>query len=136
MKNLLILLLITTATFSQFGCTKYEDGPAISLRSKQNRVGHSIGKYWKSDGYILKMGQEGFGLTAGEGLVDIGDWYFNNSKEKIIFESSWQEEDYGIYEFRILKLKHKKLKIEGAFPFGDGVQIYEFEMEKTIDEIK
>ena len=133
MKNSLILLFVIAVSLSEFGCSKYDEGSNISLRSKKNRVGHSIGKYWKSDNYILKTGQEGFAVSAGEGLVDIGDWYFDGAKEKLIFESAWGEEDYGIYEFRIIQLKHKKLKIEGAFPFGDGVQVYEFDLEKTVE---
>lgn len=124
-----ILILIFTITLS--GCGKYEDGPMLSLRSKKNRAAHRIGKYWKSDVYSLKMGQEGYALQklGEEGIIDIGDWFFNDTKTNILFTS----QDFQDFEMRIIQLKHKKMKLEGVFPFDNSSIVHEFTMDRTID---
>lgn len=128
MRKILALTIIVTIGLSS---CKYEDGPIMSFRSKKNRVAHRIGKYWKSDKYFLKMGQEGYALSVigVEGVFDQGEWDFNKTNDKINFNS----EENADYEMYIKQLQHKKMKIEGAFPFDDSPQIHEFVMDKTIE---
>ena len=130
MKKIIAITIILTIGFSS---CKYEDGPMVSLRSKKNRVGHRIGKYWLSDKYSLRMGQEGYALdlVGVEGYNDIGDWEFNSDKSKIIFKSEYHTD----FELVIKQLQHKNMKLEGAFPFDTEPKIHEFEMQKTIDDL-
>ena len=127
----LALLLIFTLSLSS--CLKYEDGPMFSFRSKKNRAANRIGKYWKSDTYQLKMGQEGYALSKlnVEGFIDIGNWEFDDTKSYIKFYS----QDFQDFDMRILKLQHKKMKLEGAFPYDNTSIVHEFEMDKIIDDI-
>ena len=130
MRKLIALTIILTIGFSS---CKYEDGPTVSLRSKKNRVGHRIGKYWKSDKYFLRMGQEGYALDliGVEGFNDIGDWEFNSDDSKIIFKSEMHQD----FELVIKQLQHKKMKLEGAFPFDIEPKVHEYELDKTIDDL-
>ena len=130
MKKFIAIVIISTLGFSS---CKYEDGPIMSFRSKKNRAAHRIGKWWKSEKYLLKMGQEGYALSMiqQEGFLDQGDWKFNNTKDAIIFMS----EEFPDYELRIKQLQHKKLKLEGAFPFDNSPIIHEFEADKFVKDM-
>lgn len=134
MRKVGIIALMITLALTQFACNKYPDGPIISLRSKKNRVGHKIGKKWRSETYILQMGQEGYALNipGKTGFFDTGNWNFSDSKEYIIFSSSHFED----YEARILKLKHKELHLEGKLPFDATSEIHKFELENTVEKVK
>ena len=127
------ILLITFITIGLSSC-KYEDGPIFSFRSKQNRVAHKIGKYWKNEIYSLKMGQEGYALTKlGEiGVFDLGNWELIDAKKVIKFSS----ESNSSYELVIKELKNKKLKLEGAFPLDSAPMTHEFTLDKTIETLE
>lgn len=128
--KIIVLILVPILMFTQ---CKYEDGPIMSFRSKKNRVAHRIGKYWKSELYELKMGQEGYALSklGVEGFIDIGDWEFDGTKHNIIFTS----ETFPDFEMRIIQLMNKKMKLEGAFPYDNAPIVHEFTRDKTIDEL-
>lgn len=130
MRKILALTFIITIVLSS---CKYEDGPIMSFRSKKNRVAHRIGKYWSSEKYSLKMGQTGYALSViGQpGFIDQGDWYFNDTKDRISFVSA-HHSDYKMF---IKQLQHKHLKLEGAFPFDNAPIIHVFDMDKTIDDL-
>ena len=129
MRNLLAIVIVLVGLSS----CKYEDGPIMSFRSKKNRVAHNIGKYWKSDKYTLKMGQEGYALniTAVEGFIDGGDWEFNDTKDEIVFKS----DSLTDFSMRIKQLQHKSMKLEGAFPFDNEPKVHEFTMDRKVESL-
>lgn len=127
-------ILIITFLFTAFSCVKYEDGPALSFRSKKNRAADRIGKYWKSDTYTLKMGQTGYAisLNSDPAFFDQGNWEFDDTKTNIKFLS----EDNEDYQMSIKQLMKQKMKLEGAFPIdGAASQVHEFKLDKVINEL-
>lgn len=114
-----ILLLVTMV-----GCKKYEEGPLLSLRSKNERVANSwrVGQalengidvtdqYHKFDYEISKEGKVTLNanytiLGADYIYVTSGDWAFLNNKEKISFD--FDGSDHST-EYTILKLKEEEM---------------------------
>ncbi len=120
-------LMLSLAIFGSIGlssCSKYEDGPMISLRSKKERIANT----WKVekamdkgsdvtgsfDQYKLEMLSDGkASLAALYSLGDltfefetIGTWSLENSSEdlKLDFENNAADQTY-----EILRLKEKEL---------------------------
>ena len=92
-KNIFSIILIMSA--SLMGCKKYEDGPALSLRSKTARVANT----WKVESYTIngfdntssltsinytetydKDGNYSYNSSLGSGS---GKWEFQSDKEQI-----------------------------------------------------
>ncbi len=116
-------LVIFSLVFAS--CSKYEEGPAISLRSKKERVVNT----WNADKFVTEQGNDAtdfgeitltfeengdytteinaFGRTNQSG----GTWEFRNDKEDlaIIPEDPTEEEDV----FTIILLKEDEMKLEG-----------------------
>ena len=123
MKRLLLLtvvVIVSVLTFSS--CSKYEEGPAISFRTKAARVANEwvVDKAYDNgvevnvslyNGYILKLEKDGSG-TITYPLIGTSDiqWEFNDSKEKIRTRSKdilgnwneWKDDDF----VTIIKLKN------------------------------
>lgn len=120
MKHLVILLAVVTFA----SCSKYEEGPAISLKTKKARITNT----WKIeaayrdgklvtdeyDEYQLQMLDDGDATLAViyasddfffEASTD-GTWEFNDSKEKLILDFEYDGADN---EYQILRLKSKEL---------------------------
>ncbi len=112
-KVLVILLFASVIT----SCSKYEEGPAFSLRTKTERISNEwivekatdivegtditedyTGEIWdfRKDGTFFKNGE----LK--------GNWDFYNDKEAVIITKDNGDSDV----FRILKLKEKEMWLE------------------------
>jgi len=112
------------------GCSKYEDGPVFSLRSKKARL---VNK-WKLEKLLIdgiESGVQGQYPPNLDVWVEFkkddtfenfwgsnGKWEFNDSKEKIRLLS---ENSVLIKELTILALKENELKIE----YESGNQLHE-----------
>ena len=91
MKNTIIYLLL--ALFAISGCKKYDEGPAISLRSKEAR----LCKEWKMDKLQLNgvdvTGDDDYGVTEykkdGSVTVSYDDPEFGH----IVYEAQWRFAD-------------------------------------------
>lgn len=107
-------------------CSKYPDGPAISLKTKKARVENTwvIEKALRNGNdvtddysiYTLKLNKDGdanlkatidFGSFIYQGETN-GTWQFNSNKENIIFD--YQNNDFD-NTYQILKLKTDELWI-------------------------
>lgn len=119
-------------------CGKYEEGPAISLRSKKARVANDwiVEKTIDEDGNEDTDGMEGVTYTfTKEGIVTItydgsstggfsgsisGTWSFTDDKEGLIMESSFfgtTTQDTS----KILKLKNDEMWLEDE---EEGTEIH------------
>ncbi len=127
MKKLLCLLLICSAVSS---CKKYEEGPALSLRTKKARMANN----WKVDKFLVN----GVDKTSDYRLLVIresleffrsgqfqysevsnwswavpyytGKWELEDKKEHLSLTSDDASVDYR--EFKILKLKNDELWLQ------------------------
>jgi hypothetical protein len=117
-------LLLFALIFSFSSCSKYEDGPSLSLRTKKKRLcqqwyadelitGNTVIKLDPSGNFIdiYKNGEYSFS-NAGWYYSGSGSWEFSDDKEKFYVHLAQQN---GIqylvttYEYTILKLTNKKL---------------------------
>ena len=114
---LMAAALVTVVNFSS--CKKYEDGPALSLRTKKSRltgewevvrIGNQAFPY---DGYTLEMefdkdGDMEFKYSyASYSYSYQGDWEFSGDKEEL--EITF---DNQVTDFEILRLTNKELWLE------------------------
>lgn len=122
-KNTLILAVVFCA-LSLVSCSKYEEGPAISLRSKKERVSNTwkIENAYRSgedvtedyDQYTLTMTKDGDArlvaiYTSGAFTFEYetnGTWKFENSKEVLVLDFEDNDADN---KYQILKLKEDEL---------------------------
>lgn len=132
--KLTTLLLAAALVFGSTSC-KYEEGPAISLRSKKARVvgEWEIEKTIEEDGEIdtdwegfeIKFDDDGTGVqsytfTLGgvtSTSTDNFSWEFSDSKKNIKIT----DEDGDVVESKILKLKNDEMWIEDL---EDGYKTY------------
>lgn len=113
MKNL-IAILIVALLFGAASCKKYENGPAITLKSKKARVANTwiIDEYVYANGDIDKetdsdtyeLSKDGTLIRSYGSTSFDGKWEFRKDKEDIAFI-------YDNYEvtYTIVKLKEKEL---------------------------
>lgn len=119
-----IVVAFASIFITMTSCQKYEDGPAISLRTKTERVANDwkinsatennqdvTGDYNKYELNLTKGGEAT--LTADYSFAGVsyqytteGTWSFASDKEKIAFNFDNDDAD-GIYE--ILKLKEDEM---------------------------
>jgi hypothetical protein len=129
-----ILILGVIASVALFeSCQKYEDGPAISFRSRAERVANT----WKIDNYKVnendmtslvtdyretfsKDGNYSYttGATAGT-----GSWTFQNDDKEIKLVGITNQEDHTLF---ILKLEEK----EFWYYYMDGTDKHLFHLIK------
>ncbi len=118
--RLSVVLLVSIMTFS--GCSKYEEGPSISLRTKKARMANE----WVYEKYIVNGVDQDISYFAdfvmtlekdGTGKYSFGDqsqdiqWEFNDSKEEFRIKDTdedWDDDDY----MTITKLKNDELWIK------------------------
>lgn len=108
------ILLLAVMTISIQSCKKYPEGPAISLRSRAERVANT----WKVDnykingsdytslvsGYTEKFTKEG-AYSYSWGMLDgSGTWAFQNSDKEIKLTGSDNQSSHTLI---ILKLEEK-----------------------------
>lgn len=105
MKNLRILsLALLAVTFVLGSCSKYEEGPALSLRTKKARVANT----WKADKYVSDDGTE---TTANDETTSEYD------KDGTVTITSGSTSFSGTWEFN-----SDKTGIETTFDFGGVTQ--------------
>lgn len=120
MKNLTAVCILISALII-IGCSKYEDGPGISFRTKKARL---VNK-WELDRFFVG-GHDQAGLNPtplhlvfwvefkdnntveGDNWMN-GHWDFDDSKENILITN---ESDSLLATLRILKLKKDELWLE------------------------
>lgn len=109
--GVLIIFLTVPALES---CKKYEDGPAISFRSRAERVANN----WKVDSYRINDNDQttlvsgykeaytkegNYSYTWGS-LSGTGTWSFRNKDKEIRLLGNTNQEDHNLF---ILKLEEK-----------------------------
>lgn len=121
-----ITLLSTLVLILAGSCKKYPDGPAISLRSKKERLANSwviskaiedgtdkTGDYQaalKDYNIIIDKGGTYSLSYIGLGLFTItenGNWSFSSDKTRVTFDPTSNNNDNN--EWKILKLKEEEL---------------------------
>ncbi|MGB1039551.1 MAG: hypothetical protein ACPGVD_01610 [Flavobacteriales bacterium] len=119
------LLLAVALVFGASSC-KYEEGPALSLRTKKARVAgeweieKTISKDGKEDtdwdGWLVTFEKDGTGKSSATYTIggttttssNTFKWEFTDSKEKI----KTTDEDGEVAEVTILKLKNKEMWVK------------------------
>ena len=139
-KNLTILTLIILISY---GCTKYDDGPAFSLRTKKARltgeweleeiVVNGVSQALDSDyDMIWEFERNGdFTQTMDYGSYSYnynGEWEFDDNGEELEIESSYS----GINQtFEIKRLSSNDLWLEISQSSYYGMTTVEYEFEKN-----
>ena len=115
MKKLLALFVIAILVNS---CKKYEEGPSLSFRKKEQRVEGN----WKVKTYIVNgtdetsvfdsikwsFTKDGILVFTYNWVASIHTWEFQSNKEKIRIVLS-----PDVYDYKIKELKNKELKFQG-----------------------
>lgn len=133
-KNIFFIILIIGASLS--GCKKYEEGPALSLRSKTARVANT----WKVESYAIngvgvtssltsinytetydKDGSYSYNSSSGGGS---GKWEFQSDKEQIKRSGVSGQPTQTLF---ILRLKER----EFWYYFLDGNDRHEVHLEEN-----
>ena len=117
-------IFVLTLVITLIGCSKYEDGPAISLRSKKARL---VNKWKLEKIYLDGKEQLVQGIPPSEADVWVefkkddsfenffginGKWEFDSSKEHI---KLMDDDSNLIHELRIIKLKENELIFDYEF---------------------
>ncbi|MEO8151064.1 MAG: hypothetical protein ABI723_25750 [Bacteroidia bacterium] len=136
MKNKKLLLGISLIVITLSSCKKYEDGPLISLRSREERVANNwrIEKAMDNgnditsdiDNYHVSFTKGGEAtLTAKYNFLGVtytfsthGTWSFENKDEKIKVD---YEDDNADATYLILRLKEKELWVREE---GNDLEIH------------
>ncbi len=116
MKKPLLFLIMTMMAVSFFSCGKYEDGPAVSLLTKKQRLdgewslvlvlnnGVDVTTFYPTDhGYIFD--KNGSYKKISNGVETTGTWEFNSDKTEILVTAE-NSPDADAYEVLRLKNKH------------------------------
>ena len=133
MKKLIITLVaVATLGAGMISCGKYEEGPGISLRTKNSRATGS----WQIDKYVDSNGNEtqpGTTLVTTYKLKDegvyeetnslgtiTGTWTFDDAKENIIIVKDLGILGTSTSSNKIIKLEYESIGFEDS----DGDKIY------------
>jgi hypothetical protein len=129
--NLLIALLATVTLTQISSCKKYEDGPAISLRSKTARISGEwmLESFTVNDAdktadllvlaganYMVEIEKDGTYKIAGN-FSDNGTWKFGEDKDDVYLQSSTAGSKEQAY--RITRLANKELWMKQTQSNGD-----------------
>lgn len=118
-KNTLFLAATVITVLNFQSCSKYEDGPSFSLRTKKARLAGEwevvrVGnETYPQDGYSIEMEFDKEGdfkytfLYATYSYSYNGDWEFSSDKEELEIEI-----DNEVQTFEILRLTNKELWLE------------------------
>lgn len=139
-RNITILTLIILISY---GCTKYDDGPAFSLRTKKARltgeweleeiIVNGVSQALDSDyDMIWEFERNGdFTQTMDYGAYSYnynGEWEFDDNGEELEIESSYS----GINQtFEIKRLSSNDLWLEISQSSYYGMTTVEYEFEKN-----
>lgn len=111
----LFILMVGCSLFLIGGCKKYDEGPAISFRTRTERVSNT----WKVDNYkvngtdvtsLVSGYSETFTKSGGYSYQwgeqsGTGTWKFQNNDEEIALTGTDNQSDHTLY---ILKLEEKQ----------------------------
>ncbi len=128
-RKFFIVVVAVILLFNFSSCSKYEDGPAMSLKTKKARLtgewelqeidGDNVSgeEIWEfsSDGDFEVTYEDG-----GDKTTNKGEWTWEDEKEKIEIDI----DDGGKFEMEILRLTNSELIMED----DDGNE-YEFEKQ-------
>jgi hypothetical protein len=147
MRSIKLLLLLTFLILVTMACKKYEDGPAISLRSRKARVvGKWITDKWKIDKLTytslsdtnkrIEFADDGSCIFHENNpithiITDLqGTWTFRQKQEQLLLEfSSAMDTTLSVQLWDILRLKNKELWLERVdYGFPNSV-IYEWRLK-------
>ncbi|MBN2745245.1 MAG: hypothetical protein JXR34_00825 [Bacteroidales bacterium] len=133
MKKLILLSLIAVLGFGLNSCSKYEEGPSLSLRTKKARLvnewviqSYTVGgqDYTSTlpEDYTLNIkDDETFELTS-NGQKELGTWEFFEDKEKLKLTSNGTVGTSMI--FTILMLKNDDLKLKSDIVGSETIYTY------------
>jgi len=126
--SILFVAAMLVSTTMLTSCKKYEEGPAISFRSKKSRVVNS----WKVDKIIINGQPESFtdDITFNfkkdntyevlyDGEREAGTWDFNSNKEELILKENGSS---SAEIWKIIKLKNNELWVE-FIDYDDKIEI-------------
>lgn len=135
MKSPILSLLVILLLVAPVGCGKYEDGPAISLRSRTKRLvgqwqmenadidGTSVGGFYST--FNVGINEDG-SYTESIGVLGFpaqernGTWGFNSSYEAIQINY----DDLSSSTVQITRLAYNELWVEfPTFSFTDGSEV-------------
>jgi hypothetical protein len=114
-KTLLFLTLLNISIFS--GCKKYDEGPSMSLHTKNARV-ENLWKFQKvtdetgvdmTADYVnttVEFNKDGNFLITNGIDAQAGKWELNHSKEDIVLTNS---NNGYVWKWHIIKLKNKEM---------------------------
>jgi hypothetical protein len=141
MKKLLILFFVSgTLVFTQ--CKKYPEGPAISLRSKQERIANTwkVSKYLENsvdktsdfntifNNYVLTTTKGGDYTITYKALSlanysESGSWSLSSDKEDITFTQS-SPNNGSVTTWKILKLYEKEFWAKSVDANGKITEVH------------
>jgi len=111
-------ILLIAFVFSFIGCKKYDEGPAISLRTAKARVVND----WRGDGYVfsfythMRFSKDNtFIIFFGDDYGNVGEkgtWAFNDNKNALILTVTQGNIGQVPEVWTILKLKEKEVVLE------------------------
>lgn len=129
-----VLLLATLAPISS--CSKYEEGPSISLRTKKARItnewkldefkvnGEDVSSLIKMVGdFILEIKSDDTYVQTFDGESDRGKWKFSSDKEEVILTS---DDGGDTQTWTIVRLAHDEFWIK----FTEDGDNYEIKFEE------
>ena len=146
MKKSILFSIIAISALMLSSC-KYEDGPAISLRSKKSRVANlwrlsemyvndTLQTLTNSTNHTLELTKEGVATTTLDDLSIlpiVGTWEFGDKKEtiEIFYPSVNNDPDNVPAVYTILRLKNDELWIMREY--DNGVRIDRIESHYVTD---
>jgi len=112
MKTPIYIILALAFSLALPGCSPYEEGPKISLRTKKARITgtwklvNTIG-WTTSEVRFWNLERDGSYLEESGSYFEDGTWEFRGDKDELyIFES-----DGNLDKFEILRLKNSELHL-------------------------
>lgn len=141
-------LAVLSITFVLGSCSKYEEGPLLSLRTKKARI---TGE-WKVDRYVDEDGTESNPGTFDEAArleltkentlsmkidgdeVANGTWEFTSSKEGVIFDISIFGLPSDASTYQIIKLENDEMWLTEEEDYNEGADYYGgYTVYKSVD---
>ncbi|MFZ6053348.1 hypothetical protein [Halocola ammonii] len=134
MKRIFALCLISTFVFA--GCSKYEEGPKISLRTRTERLSNmwdydklEVANEDRTDevlGATMELQKDGdWNQRNGLGeLVALGNWEWEDDQETVRLNYEIPGETIEPLDWKIIKLEEHQLIVE--YTFEDNYVYIEF----------
>lgn len=120
MKKILIAIILLATTAGMYSCKKYDEGPALSLRSKNARVvndwvldkatngGLDVTSSYP-DVYNFNFAKDGTYTFNYNNVETTGTWALSDKKDQLVLTDGASGTEYL---FTIIMLKNKALTLE------------------------